>query len=54
MYIRVSLHNAGGELDSARVELNEEDTDAQSHAIIDAIENWTLSPGDIIKIETHQ
>lgn len=49
--IRVSLHNSGGELDSASIPENE-DQDEQSHAIIEVIDTWTVSPGDTIKIET--
>jgi len=51
--IRIILSTTtGGELDRQKIDVHDDDDTAEiSHAIIEALEAWTLSPGDIIRIE---
>lgn len=49
--ILIVLHNAGGELDRQVIEVpHDDDTVERSHAILEALEAWTLSSGDVIQI----
>lgn len=50
MQIRISLHNSGGELDWVKID-GTGDLESDSAAIQDALKDWTLAPGDTIKIE---
>lgn len=50
MKLKITLDGGAGELDSATIETKDDDSDATSEAIKDAIDDWTLSPGDTITI----
>lgn len=50
MKIEIILNGKGGELDRQTITVNDDDSAEVSHAIYDAIEAWTLSPGDTIVI----
>jgi len=50
MTIKVTLSTHAGELDSRNVDVTDLDSAEVSSAIWDAIDDWMLSPGDIIQI----
>jgi len=50
MKIYVTLETSGGELDSRALDTGDDDPAEVSEAIKDAITDWVLAPGDIIRI----
>jgi|GEM_PF-4497281 len=50
MKISVTLENTGGILDTREIDTRDDDSAEVSTAIWDAIDDWMLSPGDVIRI----
>ena len=51
MKICIVLNGPGGELDRQTIEVRDDDDSVEiSHAITEALETWTLAPGDTIVI----
>jgi hypothetical protein len=51
MRLKITLYNSRGELDSLKLQLNDDDDPSEvSNAIIDELAAWLLTVGDTIKI----
>jgi hypothetical protein len=50
MTIKITLASHAGELDSRNVDVTDLDSAEISNAIWQAIDDWMLSPGDVIQI----
>jgi hypothetical protein len=50
MKIRIVLRGSGGELDRQVIEVPDGNDGETSSQILDALETWTLGPGDTIEI----